>query len=223
MTKGEIIDSVVELVQDKSATMRQLVGRWTNIVLDDLASRGLLQSLQREEKTTLVRGTGTDMTTGRNYDLATDTDKVFKVFVPAWGTNGILTKKKPDQFLARMLSDGATATGRPDIYMIFGLRTLRIHPIPSADYAPAAPTDLEKLYVWKYKDIAHLTENDSITEIGIKHTPLLISGAYSFGARFDTLGDYSTAKQDYERGIVNFFYDQANDSEVATQTAYNDD
>ena len=40
----------------------------------------------------MVAGSGTDMNTGRNYDLAPDTDKVFKVFVPAWGCEGILKK-----------------------------------------------------------------------------------------------------------------------------------
>jgi hypothetical protein len=223
LKKSEIIDSVVEFIQDSSAAARGLAGRWTNIVLDDLASRGLLDSLQREEKATLLAGDGASMTTGRNYDLAPDTDKVFKVFVPAWGyPDGVLIKKRPEQFLKEMLSDGPTLTGRPRIYMIFGARTLRLHPIPSGDFAPAIPTDLQKLYVWKYKDIAHLEENDEITEITIKHTPLLISGAYAYGARFDSLGDYNSTKLEYEKHIVDFFFDQENDSEAPRQTAYND-
>lgn len=221
MLKSEIIDSVVELTQDRSAPMRGLVGRWVNIVLDDLASRGLLVSLQREEKAALVPSPGTDMSTGRNYDLPADTDKVFKVFVPAWGTDGILTKKEPDDFLRIMMSDGVTHTGRPSIYTIFGAKTLRIHPPPNSTYAPTSPTDMEKLHIWKYKDIAHLAESDTITEITLKHTPLLISGAYAFGARFDSLGDYASTKAEYERHIVDFLFDQSNDLESPKRSAYN--
>jgi hypothetical protein len=223
MKKKEIIDTVCEFIQDTSAAAVGLVGRWTNIVLDDLASRGLLTSLQREESAALVAGNGVDLNLGRNYDLAPDTDKVFKVFVPGWGyPDGILTKRRPERFLREMLSDGALLTGRPRIYMIFAAKTLRLHPIPSADFAPVGPTALQKLYVWKYKDIAHLGQDDEITEITVKHTPLLISGAYAHGARFDSLGDYTSTKQEYERHIVDFFFDQENDPEVARQTAYND-
>src|SRR5689334_19660888 len=99
MTKSEIIDAVIELMQDKSQAARGLVGRWVNIVLDDLASRGLLESLQREERTSLIAGNGSSMIVGRDYDLASDTDKVFKVFVPAWGECGVLKKKSLDEFL----------------------------------------------------------------------------------------------------------------------------
>ena len=83
---------------------------------------------------------------------------------------------------------GATTRGRPEVYTIFGVKTLRLHPIPSSQYAPAVPTDFEKLYVWKYKDPAHLTEQDEITEWKIKHTPLIVAGAYAYGARFDSFG-----------------------------------
>ena len=53
------------------------------------------------------------MNMGRNYDLAPDTDKIFKVFVPAWGCDGILKRVSDDNFLRQMLSDGATTRGQP--------------------------------------------------------------------------------------------------------------
>jgi hypothetical protein len=93
MKKSEIIDGIQEFMQDKSAAARSLAGRWTNIALDDLASRGLLKSLQREERTPLIAGDGSSMTQGRDYVLADDTDKPWKVFVPDWGyPEGILKK-----------------------------------------------------------------------------------------------------------------------------------
>jgi len=220
--KSEIIDAVVELVQDSSAAMRGNIGRWVNLVLDDVASRGLLQSLQREERAVMVAGNGVDMNVGRNYDLNTDTDKVFKVFIPSLGGDAQLTKISNDELLKWMMIDGFVLTGKPLYYAIFGLRTLRLHPIPSSTYAPASPTDLQKLYVWKYKDPASLSENDDITEWKIKHTACIVAGAYCYGARFDALGDYTTTKAEYENLIVRMFHDQEVDLDRPHATAYND-
>ena len=121
-----------------------------------------------------------------------------------------------------MAIDGYTYRSRPQIYMIFGLRTLRLHPIPSIDYAPINPTDLQKLYIWKYKDPAHLREDEEITEWKVKHTPLIISGAYAYGARFDAMGDYVSTKQEYEAAIIRLFADQEADLDEAPQVPYND-
>jgi hypothetical protein len=222
MKKSEIIDAVTELVQDKSAPMRGNIGRWVNFVLDDIASRGLLHSLQREERATLIAGSGLDMNTGRNYDLNTDTDKVYKAFIPSLGGDAMLRKVSQDSFLQLMMLDGFLLQGKPLYYTIFGLKTLRLHPIPSSVYAPAAPTELQKLYVWKYKDPAHLTENDDITEWKLKHTPCIVAGAYAYGARFDALGDYSATKAEYENLIVRLFSDQEFDLDRPHCTAYND-
>lgn len=202
--------------------MRANVGRWVNLVLDDIASRGLLHSLQREERATMISGNGVDMNTGRNYDLNTDTDKVYKVFIPALGTDAALKKINQDEFLNQMAIDGFVMTGKPRFYTLFGLKTLRLHPIPSTDVAPATPTDLQKLYVWKYKDPAALTESDDITEWKLKHTPCIIAGAYCYGARFDSLGDYSATKMEYENLIVRMFHDQESDLDMPHATAYND-
>jgi hypothetical protein len=222
MTKGEIIDGVVELVQDASAAMRGNIGRWVNLVLGDVASRGYLKSLQREERAVLTAGNGIDMVVGRNYDLNTDTDKVFKVFIPALGCDAVLRCLNEDQFMQKMVYEGFTATGMPQFYTIFGLKTLRVHPIPSLTYAPLVPTDLQKLYVWKYKDPAQLTETNTITEWKLKHNHIILAGAYAYGARFDSLNDYVTTKAEYERGIDRLFSDQNTDLDRAKQVAYND-
>ena len=222
MLKGELIDGVAELVHDSSAAMRGNIGRWVNYILDDIASRGHLKSLMREEKATMIAGSGVDMNAGRNYDLNVDTDKIFKCFVPAWGCDGILKRVSDDHFLRQMLNDGATHRGQPRIYTVFGLKTLRIHPIPSSQYAPVSPTDLEKIYIWKYKDPAHLTEQQEITEWKVKHTPIIVHGAYAFGARFDNLPDFSSTQLQYESMVVRLFRDENEDLDVPTQVAYND-
>jgi hypothetical protein len=220
--KSEIIDSVAELTQDSTPAMRGMIGRWVNFILDDIASRGHLKSLQREEKCTMIAGNGTDMNTGRNYDLNVDTDKIFKCFVPDWGCDGILKRVSPDHFLTQMLNDGARTTGQPRIYTVFGLKTLRLHPIPDSRFAPVSPTEEQKLYIWKYKDPAHLTEQQEITEWKVKHTPLIVSGAYAYGARFDALGDFVSTKAEYEMAVVRLFRDEAEDLDLPCQVAYND-
>jgi hypothetical protein len=222
LKKSEIISAVAELVQDSTGPMRGNIGRWVNLVLDDIASRGLLHSLQREERAQMIAGNGVDMNTGRNYDLNTDTDKVYKVFIPALGYDSILKKISQDDFLRQMAIDGFVMTGKPRYYCIFGLNTLRLHPIPTLDVAPLAPTELQKLYVWKYKDPESLTENDDITEWKLKHTPCIVAGAYCYGARFDNLGDYVTTKAEYENLIVRMFHDQESDLDMPHATAYND-
>ena len=216
MKKSEIVDSAAELVQDNSGPMRALLGRWFNIVLDDIASRGYLESLKREERATLGIGQ-------REYELGSGTDKVYKVFVPAWGNpGGILIKANDGEYLARLLDDGTTGTGRPEIYSIFGTKTLRLHPPASADYAPVTPTTDQKLHIWKYRDIAHLEEGDDITEIKVKHTPTLLYGAWAFGARFDSMLDMANAEQKYERGVRRIFADDAMDFDRASQVKYRD-
>ena len=218
MKKSEIIDRCAELVQDSSGQMRNLISSWVNIVLDDIASRPStpLKSLQREERTSLV-------VAQREYELASDTDHVFKVFVPAWGDpEGVLQKINLDEYLQQMLSDGTTATGRPKYYTIFAARTLRIHPPANLTNAPVSPTNNDKLTIWKYKDIAHLADTADITEIKIKHTPTLLWGAYSMGARFDNLGDVGDVEGKYERGISRIIADSRLDLERPYASVYRD-
>ena len=72
MLKGELIDGVrVNSGLPCHARQHRAVGEY---VLDDIASRGHLKSLQREEKASTdrtARGAqhNLDMNTGRNYDL----------------------------------------------------------------------------------------------------------------------------------------------------------
>lgn len=216
MTKGDIVDRVQELVQDKSGAMRNLVLAWVDIVLDDIASRGLLKSLEREETAALVAGQ-------REYALPDDTDKVRLVEVPAWGEpQGRLVKLSDEDFRRMIRSDGTTYSTRPKWYTIFARTTLRLHPIPDADNTPNTPTDAQKLHVVKFKDIAHLAEDDDLTEIRPKHTPTLIYGAYSMGARFDTLGDVVDATAKYEAGIARIVGDQTLDLDRPYRSKYQD-
>lgn len=216
MTKGDIVDRVQELVQDKSGAMRNLVLAWVDIVLDDIASRGLLKSLEREETAALVQGQ-------RDYLLPEDTDKVRLVEVPAWGEpEGKLIKCSDDEFRAQIRTDGTTYQSRPRWYSIFAQRTLRLHPLADAANAPLVPTDAQKLHVVKYKDIAHLAEDDDVTEIRMKHAPTLIFGAYSMGARFDSLGDVVDATAKYEAGIVRIVADQTLDLDRPYRSKYQD-
>lgn len=216
MKKSEITDRVVELVSDKSGEMRQLVGGWTNMVLDDMAGRGHLRSLEREETAPIQSGQ-------REYDLPAETDIVFKVFVPAWGfPQGLLIKCDHDAYIQKLLEDGIDASGQPKYYNLFGYKTLRLHPPAHPDYAPGDPTIYQKLHILKYKDIAHLTEGDDITEIKIKHIPIIIYGAYAMGARFDSALDAKDAKVEYERGILRIVGDQSADLDMAKVVRYRD-
>lgn len=222
MLKGDIVSRVLELMQDQSTAARALVNNWVMIVLGDIASRGYLKSLQREETTALREGSGTDMNTGRNYDLAPDTDKVFKVFLPSAGEDGILKKKDNEDFLKQMLHDGVLVKSQPCYYTIFGALTLRIHPVPSAEWAPASPTNIQKLHIWKYKDITALAETEDITEITFKATNMLMLGAYAFGARFDSFADYPATMEQYEKAVARYFFQQSVDFDRAPQVKYRD-
>lgn len=214
MLKSEITNRVVELVSDKGGEMRQLVGSWIDIVLNDIASHGLFTMLKREERTNLIAGQ-------RNYELGEDTDHVYQVFVPSWGDPaGRLKKRDDEQLLDLMFQDGFGATGRPWAYNIFAGRTLRLHPIPDADNSPASPTDFQKLYVWKYRDITTLQETDEIREIKLKHVPTLIYGAYAMGAKFDSILDADNAEAKYKAGINRLFFDDKTDLHHPKQVVY---
>jgi len=215
MKKSEIVEGILELMQDDDQDTRNIVNRLVNIVLSDIASRGLLTSLQREERTSLVAST-------RNYQLASNTDKLWKVFVPAWGSDGKLTQKNNDDFLDLMLCEGVTAVGRPQIYTLFSNTTLRVHPLPDSDAAPAAPTDDQKLTIWKYKDIELLDEEGEISEIKLKHLPAIHWGGYAFGVLLDDETDQPAAEARYERAIGKLFFDQDNYLDRARATKYQD-
>lgn len=215
MLKSEIIDRVSELVQDSSGGMRALISGWINIVLDDIASRGHLRSLEREETTPIITGE-------RDYELPAQTDHVFKVFVPAWGIAGILKKIDHDEFIEKLMCDGANAQGQPRYYNLFGNRTIRLHPPAAAEFATGDNNIDYSLHLMKYKDIAHLADDEEITEIKIKHIPVIIAGAYHFGARFDALGDVADARATYERGVNRIIGDQDADLERAKQVRYRD-
>lgn len=206
MKKSEIIDHVCELVQDASGGMRALISHWVNLVLDDIASRIPLKALEREEITAVVEGQ-------RDYDLPSDVDHVLKVFIPAWGTDGILKKRNNDEYIFQMLQDGMSFQGQPIYYNIFAQKTLRLHPPALAQYAPASPTTDEKIHLMMNRSITHLADDDDITELKMKHIPVIIWGAYSYGARFDSLGDIPDAEGKYERGIARLIGDQSFDLE----------
>lgn len=215
MKKSEIVEGVLELMQDDDQDTRNIVNRLVNIVLSDIASRGLLKALQREERTNLVASQ-------RDYQLAANTDKLWKVFVPAWGSDGKLTEKNNDDFLDLMLCDGVTAVGRPQIFTLFGNTTLRVHPLPDTVAAPAVPTDDQKLHIWKYKDIQLLNEEDEISEIKPKHLPAIHWGGYAFGVILDDEVDQPAAEARYERAIGKLFFDQDNYLDRARATRYQD-
>lgn len=217
MTKNDIIDRVVELVQDKSSSMRTLLGKWVDIVLQDMSGRGLLPSLRREETTiTLVNGT-------RDYTIGSDIDHVSMVFVPAWGQEeGRLIKKSWEEIAEFIMQDGTAFTGRPKYYAIRKQENkIRLHPPPDSDNAPASPAANEKLALYTYRDVTTLALTDSVTEIKLKHIPLIILGAYSFGARLDSLVDSQDAFVRYERGLKRFTSDLTFDLERPVQNPYN--
>lgn len=210
------MDRIVEMLQDDSGPMRTMVGHWVDMVLNDIASRGLLKTLKREESTSLVEGQ-------RQYELPPDTDHVYKVFVPAWGDpDGYMHKKNEEEFLSMMFQDGFSYTGRPHSYNIFAQFTLRLHPIPNAASAPANPSSLQKIYIWKYKDIDTLPNTVDITELKAKHIVTLIYGCYALGAHFDSIVDAKDADIKYERGVKRIVGDSNLEWDRATQTRYRD-
>ena len=109
-----------------------------------------------------------------------DTDKIFKCFVPAWGCEGILKRVSDDQFLRQMLNDGATKQGQPRIYTVFRLKDLA----PSPDTvkpvrASYADRRAETIHLEVQRPGALDRAAREITEWKVKHTPLIVAGAYS--------------------------------------------
>jgi len=214
MIKDEVIDRVVELVSDKSGEMRLLVSHWVDIVLADIASRGLLHSLKRGENAyTLVLGQ-------RDYTLLSTTDHITQVFVLAWGSEGRLTKKSDDEFLKLVLDEGTTQ-GRPKYYNVFS-NLIRFHPVPDLASAPVSPSVSEKVTTWGYRDIASIADTADIPELKLKHIPTLIYGAYSFGAKFDSILDAADATMKYERGVNRIIGDSNRDLDRPSQVPYQD-
>jgi len=215
MKKSEVVNAVLELVQDKSGPMEALVSRWVEIVLDDIAAHGHLASLEREEVTPLAQSQ-------RDYELQENTEKVYTVFVPAWGDpEGRLKKLSQEDFLTKMLEDGVTVEGRPQYYSIFADNALRVHPLADSTNAPSAPTDNEKLHIYKRAEMSTLSLGDDIREIKRSHIPTIIMGAYAFGAVFDSLVDSTNAYLKYQNMLKFIFRNEATDYDRATATRYN--
>jgi hypothetical protein len=217
MKKQDVVARVQELIQDDSGTMQSLVGRWVDLTLLDMSARAALPSLYQEQTTELVESQ-------RDYTIP-DSDRIVKVFVPAWGsdeTGGILLKRKNDVFLNDMLTDGVDTEGRPIYYSIFADSVLRLHPIPDADNAPASPTDSEKLHIYLIPNITELASADDITEIKEKHIPTIFWGTYQFAGRYRSAKEVEEATVRYRDGIANMKMDIYNDPELPMVAAYHD-
>ena len=217
MTKQEIIDRVSELVQDRSAVMLALIGNWVDLVLYDISSRGYLTSLKDEDNSVSL------VADQRSYTIPSSTDQVYKVYVPDWGIDGFLTSVNDVVFQRMIHSDGTTFSGRPQWYNILESVNLRVHPLPNLTNAPTSPTTIQKLHVLRYKDITQPTSTSfTISEIKPKHILTIIYGCYTFGARFDALGDLPQAFLQYERGVARLIGDSRRLLHRPRQTAYND-
>ncbi len=214
MKKSEVVDRVVELLSDKSGEMRNLIRSWVDIVLADIASRGLLDSLKFEETAgmfTAHRG---------SYGMAVNTDQYFGFFIPSLGyPQGVLQKLNDNDFMRRRLEDGIDTEGPPQFYNIFGNssgadgNSIRVHPIPDKTYSTIS---------WRYKDVTALNESDDIREIKLKHIPTLIYGAYSMGAKFDSILDAADSTMKYEKGVGRIMMDNNTDICRPQQVIYRD-
>ena len=196
--------------------MKNLISVWVDIVINDIASRGFLPSLQREDTISLVASQ-------RDYAYATDVDHIFRAFVPDWGDpQGILKKRTWEEILQLMLEDGITDEGRPEFYTVRAQEDkIRLHLIPNAANAPASPTDAQKLHLFVYREASELAISADITEIKLKHTPIIIWGAQSMGARLDSRLDANDALVRYEAGIKRIIGDAQMDLDRPYQVRYN--
>src|SRR5581483_4488222 len=195
--------------------MRNLVRSWVDIVLNDISSRGLLKSLREVDYVAMTAAT-------RTVTLDSDTDQIDAVQWPSSLSDATLEKINDEQLRAYMAQDGFATQGPPRFYNVLNKTTIRLHPIPDSTSAPASPTQLQKLWVWKYHDITKVSDDTEISEIKPKHIPTVLYGAYSFGAKFDSILDSADATMKYEKGVARTFSDNSLDLDRAPQTQYQD-
>ena len=127
-TRGEVLDRVTDLLEDKSSTTRTRVTPWVTFVLQEMKQAGILGP-DATAPVSLVAGTAA-------YNLPPDVDTLESVYIED-DAGEPLTYETREQFAAH-LADDDDLTGRPLFYTIpvkdtaAVTGTIRLYPIPDA-------------------------------------------------------------------------------------------
>ncbi len=197
MTKLDVVRRIQIRLQDFSPAMEAIVDQFVDDVLADMSARQLFPSLKTESTTNLVEGQ-------TSYSFEDDFDKLDSVYVPENGEKAYLRPMDREEYNRIKFTHKDAASGvnqQPEIYTEFGDKTLLIWKPARGVYAPATPTDDQKLHTIYWRDVKMLGPADEITELKPKHIPTLIWGGYAFGAMLDDEKDVDKAYAMYELGL----------------------
>lgn len=169
--RGDVLDRVTDLMEDKSTTTRTRLENWVGFVMSEMKQHGLLGS---DATTTVptVAGTAT-------YNLPAATDVVDTVYLEDSGTDPLVYL--PGDKFAEFLAADDDETGVPRYYTL-PLRatgsttpTIRLFPVPGAVYT---------LRVNYQADFAALDDDTDVVDLKADAFTTVVWGLYRIGVRF---------------------------------------
>lgn len=184
-TRGDLLDRVSDLLEDKSTTTRTRLEGWANFVLSEMKLHGILGP---DATTTIatVAGTGT-------YNLPAALDVVDTVYLEDSGEVDTLLYVPPQEF-AKHLAWDDDYQGVPEEYTL-PLRptgsvtpTIRLWPVPGAVYT---------VRVNYQADFSSITDDADVLELTDDNFTTAMWGLYRIFTRIEENDDIQSAFQEF--------------------------
>ncbi len=210
MLKSDILSECARRIGDTNATfISGTLSPIFDFVLLELSAEGCL-SLLRKQSSFALNASGVTSANGLssvdvaaasvlNLAVGRTPERIEKLVVPAWGTQGDIQKSEDLDFEADWLANGTTYTGQPRRWRIYpNISTVQLWPALDSDSATATC-----LMTWVDSPTT-LTDSASITEVQWSDLPTVLAGLYRHGLSFqdETLKDASMAEARWLAGVA---------------------
>lgn len=206
MTRDQLLTEVLERLGDASSTMASKIGDIFDLVLADMASRGILSAL-RQLSTGFNVVLGQEVYTTQAITGLSNPDYPYDIlglFIPSYGyPAAIIEKVAMDRYQSRKALN--SANGQPEMWTLFPNETaIAIWPPASATYAGTGTA-----YLYYVKPPTAISGSTEISEVRREDLHVLVSGVYKFASGFfdnETIeqlsADQAKYSAHYEQGIA---------------------
>ncbi len=188
-TRGDILDRVTDLLEDKSTTTRTRLEPWVGFVLSEMKQAGVLGP-DATATVSVVSGTAT-------YNLPTDLDTLDSVYIEDDAGEPLVFQ--PEWLFAKHLADDDDLTGIPEWFtlpkrnVLTDQGTIRLYPIPNST---------ETLRVNYKANFATLSNDSDILALTDDVMTTAVWGVYRIWTRLEENDDILAASQEFRLSLA---------------------
>ena len=188
-TRGNVLDRVTDLLEDKSTTTRTRITPWVGFVLSEMKISGILGP----DATTTINTVAATAT----YNLPTDVDHIDSVYIEDNNGEPLTFKSEPE--FAGFLADDDDFAGTPEYYTL-PLRntggvtpTIRLFPVPDAVWV---------LRVNYKANFVALSDDANVLQLTDDLFATCVWGVYRIWTRIEQRDDIVTASQEFRLSLA---------------------